>query len=468
MTQSELAQRAGISPSYLNLIEQRKRLVAGVLLDRIASGLGIDRGLLEGTSERRLVDEIREIAADPAVAQDAGPQTPAEEMVGRHRGWASLLVAIHRAYRQRNQDVVALADRLNRDPFLGESVHRILTKVASVRSAAEIVDTDDDLDPADRRRFLSIVASDSAELSRAAKALLDFFDNAQMRTNASTANEHVDAFLFEARNYFPELEDFAESRTGRRLADGLGDPGRTAVHASAEDAASPESVRFQRLRRDLAGIAGGEIEAILARDLANVGSEARALAAQALQSYAAGAILMPYGPFREAAERNRYDLDALSWQFGVSYEQAAHRAATLRRPGLEGPRFAFMRSDASGFITKRLPIPGLPLPRYGHACPLWVVYGAFQSPGVTVRAFGSLPSGEQFLFFARALDKGRASAGRPRHLLSVMLACPAFEADRVCAGDGLDRLKAMTPVGTNCRLCPRDGCRQRQEPRLIA
>ena len=71
----------------------------------------------------------------------------------------------------------------------------------------------------------------------------------------------------------------------------------------------------------------------------------------------------------------------------------------------EGVRFAFMRSDPSGYVTKRLPLPRLPLPRYGNACPLWVIYGAFQTPGVTVRSFGELTSGEQFLFFARAIEK---------------------------------------------------------------
>ena len=127
-----------------------------------------------------------------------------------------------------------------------------------------------------------------------------------------------------------------------------------------------------------------------------------------------------------------------------------------------------MRSDASGYVTKRLSLPRLPLPRYGNACPLWVIYGAFQSPGVTARAFGELPSGEQFLFFARAMEKRAPAANLPRHLLSVMLACAAAEAGRVVYGDGIDRAGAMVPLGTVCRLCPRAGCGHRQEAPLIA
>ena len=37
LTQGELARRAGISPSYLNLIELNKRAVGGALVDRIAA-----------------------------------------------------------------------------------------------------------------------------------------------------------------------------------------------------------------------------------------------------------------------------------------------------------------------------------------------------------------------------------------------------------------------------------------------
>jgi predicted transcriptional regulator len=186
-----------------------------------------------------------------------------------------------------------------------------------------------------------------------------------------------------------------------------------------------------------------------------------------LEAYAAAAALMPYEPFLEAAERWRYNIDALCRLFDVSYEQAAHRLATLRRPGAEGVRFAFMRSDASGYVTKRLPLPRLPLPRYGNACPLWVINSAFQTPGTTARSFGELPSGDQFLFFARAVEKHSPTASLPRHLLSVMLACSVAEADRVCYADGIDRVAAMAPVGTICRLCPRADCGHRHEPPLI-
>ena len=136
LTQGELARRARISPSYLNLIELNKRAVTGGLLDQIAAGLGIARADLDGEAERRVVESLEEIAADPEIAGHARHPGPAEELVGRNPGWAGLLLTLHRAWLDQSQAVLALADRLNRDPFLGDSVHRMLTSVTAIRCQA--------------------------------------------------------------------------------------------------------------------------------------------------------------------------------------------------------------------------------------------------------------------------------------------------------------------------------------------
>lgn len=475
LTQGELARRAGISPSYLNLIELNKRAIGGALIDRIAAGLVVDRTELDGEVERRVVADLDEIAADPEIASVAGHPGSAAELVGRNPGWAGLVLRLHRAWLDKSEAVLALADRLNRDPFLGDSVHRMLTNAASVRSAAEILQDDDALTPADRRRFLSIVADDTQKLSGAAKSLLDFFDSAYMRVRSATPAEHVDAFILATDNFFPALEELAVGFLANRLRGETSEAAadrllraRGVQLPEPSVAETAESRRFGLLRavlRDEAREAAGEL---VRTHPALASEESRALGASALDAYAAAAVLMPYEAFLETAERHRYDLDVLSRRFGVSYEQAAHRLATLRRPGAEGVRFAFMRSDASGYVTKRLPLPRLPLPRYGNACPLWALHAAFQTPGVTVRRFGELPSGDQFLFFARAVEKRPPSATLPRHLMSVMLVCAAADAERVVYGDGIDRAAAMMPVGTICRLCPRVGCGHRQEAPLIA
>ena len=349
----------------------------------------------------------------------------------------------------------------------------MLTNVTSIQSAAEILGLGETLGEADHARFLAIIAADSERLSGTARALAAFFDSSEVRIRSATPMEHVDAFIFEADNYFQELEAIAEDvQAERREGESIEAAAARLLPARPNDhpdgMRAIESRRFRIVKALAADRAAQAVEAIVDAHPALASPQSRLIAAPALHAYAAAAMLMPYEAFRAAAARHRCDLDILSRLFGVSYEQAAHRLATLRRPGSEGVRFAFMRSDPSGYVTKRLPLQRLPLPRYGNACPLWVVYGAFQSPGQTVRSLGALPTGEEFLFFARALDKGMAPPGYPRQLLSIMLACPATEAPRVVYGDGIDRVSGIVPVGTVCRLCPRLECGYRQEAPLLA
>lgn len=479
LTQGQLASRIGISPSYLNLIEANKRSIADGLLERIAAGLGIARIELDDTSEWRIVDAINELVADPELGGSADHSQTVADFVGRYPQWADLLLRLHRAYVDRNQAVLALADRLSRDPFLGESVHRILTNVTAIRSASEILEKDDDLSEAQRRRFLAIVAADSERLSTAARSLAEFFDNADMRVRSGTAMENVDTFIFESHNHFAGLEQAAEGFLRENARSGISHRAQVEMLVGKyEDVIAqpaggiPEAARSRRFRvlKAMSASLAGDTVSTLVQASPWLGSEAaRALANSALQAYFAAAVLMPYEPFLEAAERWRYDLDALSSGFDVSYEQAAHRLATLRRPGAEGVHFAFMRSDPSGYVTKRLSLQRLPLPRYSNACPLWVIYSAFQNAGSTARAYGALPSGDRFLFFARAVEKGPQAVTFPRHLLSIMLACPDSEAGRVVYSDGIDQANPQTtvPVGTTCRLCPRQNCGHRQEEALV-
>jgi len=469
LTQIELARRAGISASYLNLIECNKRPAAGALLDRIGQGLGVDRAALDGEAEQRLAETLEEIASDPAIDGRAKRPADAGAVVGRHPDWAELVVRLYRAYNDRHQAVLALADRLNRDPFLSESVHRMLTDITSVRSAAEILESGGALSTRDNARFLSIVGSASRNLSATAQSLVGFFESANIRVRSATPMEHVDAFIFESDNYFDRLETLAAGlRDHGAVARAMAPAAPAPADGATASLPAPETARFRAVREAVAPMAADAVDGLVGDHGALGTEEARDLATAALHSYTAAAVLMPYEAFLERAEDCRYDLDILSRAFGVSYEQAAHRAATLRRPGREGVRFGYMRSDPSGYVTKRLPLPELPMPRYGTGCPLWPVYGAFQSPGTTVRCFGELPSTDRFLFFARAVEKGSRAVGMPRRLLSVMLVCPGSQAHRVVYGDGIDRSTAMLPVGTVCRLCPREDCGHRQEAPLLA
>ena len=61
LRQVELAERMGISASYLNLIEREKRRASPDLAARAARALGVDPSELDGAVERRLADRMAEI-----------------------------------------------------------------------------------------------------------------------------------------------------------------------------------------------------------------------------------------------------------------------------------------------------------------------------------------------------------------------------------------------------------------------
>ncbi|MBI4048528.1 MAG: helix-turn-helix transcriptional regulator, partial [Devosia nanyangense] len=106
ISQAELARRAGISPSYLNLIESNKRVVGGALLLRIAAELSIDISELTGESEHRQLAELEEAFAGPVLASLRLGAPEARDIVARHPAAASAIVQLHRAY----ADAMASAD----------------------------------------------------------------------------------------------------------------------------------------------------------------------------------------------------------------------------------------------------------------------------------------------------------------------------------------------------------------------
>jgi hypothetical protein len=503
LTQTELAGRVGISVSYLNLIEHNKRSIGGRLLKQVADELNVGLEVLDGATEQRLASDLNDVLADPLLDHIRLDPQGVGDLVGRHTGWAQALVTLHRAFLDRSQAMHALADRLNHDPFLGDAVHRILTNISAIRSISEILTSVDDVDAEQQRRFHSILSEESARLSTAAQGLSTFFDKAHTATRSTTPAEEVDDFVLEHHNYFPTLESAAGdlraelAATPRQLEDRMLErlaadhrltvsragpaeerllSARAPLHYSPHgkrlillDSAPPATRRFA-VARLLARLSfAAAIEEIVAASTTLTTPAARGRATGALQSYGAGALLMPYDGFLEDAVKARYDVDLLRRAHGASVEQVCHRLVTLRRPGNEGVPFAFMRSDPAGFVTKRFPLPNLPLPRYGGACPLWAVYQAFQTPETVVRQLAEFPSGERFLFIARAVMKGEAGYGQPRPLFSIMLACDALYADQTVYGDRLD-LTAGAPadhIGATCRLCARNDCPQRQEDVII-
>jgi predicted transcriptional regulator len=187
-----------------------------------------------------------------------------------------------------------------------------------------------------------------------------------------------------------------------------------------------------------------------------------------MANYFAGAVLMPYRRFAEAARETRHDLERLSIQFGASIEQVAHRLSTLQRPGAKGIPFFFVRVDQAGTITKRHSATRLQFARFGGACPLWNVHSAFETPGQFLRQLADTPDGVRYFCLARDVSKSGGAYHTPIRRFAIGLGCEVRHADQIVYADGLNTklASAYQPIGISCRICERVGCHQRSVPPL--
>ena len=117
MRQADLARNAGISASYLNLIEHNRRRIGGKLLLDIAAILGVEPAQLSEGAEAALTASLRE-AASSALGGQGEARAPiaqvevdrVEEFAGRFPGWAQLLAAQQARIQDLEQAVEALSD----------------------------------------------------------------------------------------------------------------------------------------------------------------------------------------------------------------------------------------------------------------------------------------------------------------------------------------------------------------------
>ncbi|WP_108663259.1 helix-turn-helix domain-containing protein [Acuticoccus kandeliae] len=438
VTQRDLASSVGVSPAYLSLIESDKRQIGGRLLNRIAERLGVPPDAFTAVSDDRLAADLAEVSRTFA----DGPPDNAAGLVAYSPDWARVVLELHARALTAEARAYRLADRFARDPQWISFAHDILSRITSIRAAAEILSDFDTMEDAHRRRFTNTLASESARLTDVAREMIKALQTGTAVDAAGADVREVDAYLQDRNNYFDAVEAAVEAIPAPALPEG------------------PPSARFEAARAVIAIHLDAVIEGELDRHQFRTEGAIRR-ARGALARYAAGALMMPYATFHAAAVATRYDIDELTSLFGASFEQVAHRLATLRRPGAEGVPFAFLRVDPAGTVSKRLSTPELRLPLFG-ACPLWVIYEAFSQPGRTLSQMADL-EGEQFLFLARALEKTPRRQAQPPTRFAVMLGVEASHADAIVYGDAFaaGRDSLVTRAGYECLSCKRVGCGQR-------
>ncbi len=406
MRQGELAEAAGISASYLNLIEHNRRRVAGEVLLRLAAALDVKPDILAEGAEGVLVADLRDAAAGAAAPIPEVDRI--EDFIGRFPGWAALLSAQHRRLGTLERSVAALSDRMAHDPHLSAALHELLSALSSVRSTAAILAESEDIEPDWRARFHANLHADSERLAVGAETLVAYLDSAGEAEEAGIAapQEELEAWLSARDWQVPELEQGGAGLA--RLQDEAGQ--------------LPSSV-------------------------------ARALATDWLRIAAEDAARLPMERFKAAIGAGLPDPGQLAQRFGTDIVAVFRRLALV-----PGARWGVVGCDASGTLTFRRPVEGFPLPRFAAACPLWPLYRALGRPMTPISALVEMASRRTWRFRALAFAAPRLTGGfgGPEVVEAAMLLMPV-EATA----------EPALPVGTTCRICPRSGCAARREASLM-
>ncbi|MEQ8365750.1 MAG: short-chain fatty acyl-CoA regulator family protein, partial [Roseicyclus sp.] len=199
-----------------------------------------------------------------------------------------------------------------------------------------------------------------------------------------------------------------------------------------------------------------------------VDARGRARCRVELANYFAAAVLMPYGPFLAEAIDCQYDFDHLATRFGVSFEQACHRATTLQRRGATGVPFFFLRIDKAGNVTKRFNATDFHIAEHGGACPRLEVHTSFRTPGRIVPQLVEMPDQSRFFVFSRTVDRPSFARHSQDVRLAVAMGCSVEHMRAIGYSDTLVATSApVTEVGINCRICPRVNCDQRAHHAMI-
>ncbi len=427
LTQADMAADLDISPSYIALLERNHRPLSAELLLRLAQTYSVDLSTLADNGSDDAV-RLQTVLKDPIFADIELPSLEITDVVTNFPGIAEAFLRLYTAY---HEEQLALADR-------GADARR---------AGDKDVDASDPV--AEVRRFLG-----------ARRNCFPLLDDAGERL--SQAVKAHDGFA----EYFAARHNLRVRRVPPEVM--VGSTRRLDLHRKEillDDEIDGASQSFQ-LALQLAYLElEKEIDTVLGEG--NFATDAgKRLSRRALASYAAAATLMPYSAFARAVEARRYDVEALGRQFGVSFEQTAHRLTTLQKPGQERVPFFFIRFDEAGNVSKRLDGAGFPFARHGGGCPLWNVHQAFRTPRQIVTQWLELPDGQRFFSIARTVTAGGGGFGRPRVDRAVALACAAEHAGRLIYIQGEVNLDvvAATPIGISCRVCQRAECTARSAP----
>ncbi len=423
LTQAAMAQRLGISPTYLNLIERNQRPLSARVLLSLTGDFDLDPRALGHASEIGGVDGLARRFADRRFAQFGIDREEIVELLSAAPQAAAAFAALYDAAGEGADAAGGLS---------GGPASPLVTS----------------------RREIERWNNHFADLDHAAEALADELRLSRGELAPALAERLRERHQLTVRVLPQEVMPDALRRLDLharqvQLSEMLGPSARTFQVA----------LQIARLeaRDEIAGIVAGS----------NLADEAaRRFFERHLLAYFAAALLMPYRRFLRACEATGYDLDILRHRFGVSFEQLAHRLTTLQRVGERGLPFFMARFDQAGQISKRFAgASGATFLEGEASCPLWKVHQVFARPDDTlvqpVRVDGVTAGPAHWLTISRRTLGGPAGQAQ----FAVVLGLEARLAEQCAFARGVMlRADEAMMIGQGCSQCRVAGCAQRALP----
>ncbi len=435
LNQSAFAERLGISPSYLNQIENNQRPLTAPVLLALAQAYSVDIGTFVQEDTERLVSDLREALADP-IFTGIVPNGQDLKTIAANVPWfAHAFLSMHVSFRRTGERLHMLDEVYATGGQEGERQPGVLMPYEEVRD------------------FLHYRSNYFDGLDSAAEELAE-----QIFGTVAGRIDNLADHLFKRHSIRIETQKVEpNSRFMRRLD-------RKAKVLWIREGTEASSLTFLLAQQIGLLEQTGEIEAIVATAGFKT-EDAAAITRLALGNYFAGAVLMPYERFLAAARATRYDAERLCSMFGTSFEQVGHRFSTLQKPNAKGVPFYFVRFDRAGNIIKRHSSTRFQFARFGGTCPLWNVHEAFEAGGRTLVQIAEMPDGVRYLCVARAVTKTGGSHLAPLRHYALGIGCELIHAHDVVYADTLDLKTApVTLIGVSCRMCERNDCPQRAAP----
>ncbi len=432
LSQTQIAEGLGISPSYINLIERNQRPVTAQILLRLAETYDLDLRDLAVADEDRFFAELNEIFSDPLFRQIELPKQEMRDLAELCPGVSHSLQRLYAAYTEaRRGETLVVAQMANRDVsggFEGNPIERVRELIEANRNyfpeleqAAE--NLRDELNVASQDLFTALMT--------------------RLREKHSIVTRIMPVDVMRET-----LRRFDRHRRQLLISELVDGPGRA----------------FQLAFQIGLAECGATFDAIVNRAGA-LDETPRRLFRITLANYFAAAIMMPYGPFHSAAESLSYDVHVLAQRFNVGFEQVCHRLTTLQRPNARGVPFFMLRVDNAGNVSKRFSSGTFPFSKYGGTCPLWNVHSTFDTPDRLLKQVIELPDGSRYFSIAQMVRRPIAPHPLPQPRFAIGLGCEIRHASRLIYAAGMNLETAEgTPIGVNCRLCERENCPQRAEP----